>query len=127
MRRCAALWLALALPASLLAAPFAHVHEAGQASEHVAQHHGGGLDLHLHIAGLHHHERSWTPEADASARSLNAFRSNLTDPFIFSVAIVSERFVPDVSLMHQAWVRDSDHRIHDPPRIGTRSPRAPPV
>jgi len=111
----------------MLAAPFSHVHEAGQASEHVAQHHEGGLDLHLHIAGLHHDERSWTPEADASARSLNAFRPDLTDPFVFSVTLVSERVVPVVILLHVSWVRDSDHRIHDPPRIGTRSPRAPPV
>jgi hypothetical protein len=127
MRRCAALWLALALPASLLAAPFSHVHEAGQASEHVAQHYESGLDLDLHIVGLHHDEHSWTPEADASARSLNAFRPNLTARFVLSVAIVSERFVPAVNLLHQEWVRDSDYRIHDPPRIGTRSPRAPPV
>ncbi len=111
----------------MLAAPFSHVHEAGQASEHVAKHHKGGFDLHLHVAGLHHHERSWTPEADSSARSLNAFRPDLTDPFVFSVAIVSERFFPRVSLLQQGWVRDGDYRIHDPPRIGTRSPRAPPV
>jgi hypothetical protein len=111
----------------MLAAPFSHVHEAGQASEHVAQHHKGGLDLHLHVAGLQHHERSWTPEADASAHALNSFRPDLTDAFAYSVVIVSERVVSDVRLARQGWVRDSDYRIHDPPRIGTRSPRAPPV
>ena len=111
----------------MLAAPFSHIHEAGQASEHVAQHHESGLDLHLRVVGLQHDEHSWTAEADASARSLNAFRPNLTAPFVLSVAIVSERVVPAVNLSHQGWVRDSDYRIHDPPRIGTRSPRAPPV
>jgi hypothetical protein len=93
----------------------------------VAKHHSGSLALHLHFAGRYGGESVWTAEVEASARSLSLFHVSLTDPVDFTVAIVSERFVPDVSLLHQAWVRDSDHCIHDPPRIGTRSPRAPPV
>lgn len=127
MRRFAALWLALALPASLLAAPFHHVHEPGHAREHVAKHHSGSLALHLHFAGRYGGESVWTPEVEASARSLSLFRVNLTDPVDFAVTIVSETVAVMPLLSRQGWVRDSDHRIHDPPRIGTRSPRAPPV
>lgn len=127
MRRLAALWLALALPASLLSAPFHHVHEPGHAREHVAKHHSGSLALHLHFAGRYGAESVWAAEVEASARSLNLFRVNLTDPIDFNVTIVSESGVVTPLLSHQGWVRNSDHRIHDPPRIGTRSPRAPPV
>jgi hypothetical protein len=127
MRRLAAFWLALVLPASLLAAPFHHIHEPGHAREHVAEHHSGSLALHLHFAGRYAGESGWTPEIEASARSLSLFRVNLTDSVDFAVEIVSEPFVLSVNLSRQGWVRDNDHRIHDPPRIGTRSPRAPPV
>jgi hypothetical protein len=121
------LWLALALPASLLAAPFHHVHEPGHAREHVAEHHSGSLALHLHFGGRYGGPSAWMPEVESSARSLNLYRVELTDPFVYSIALVFERVVLDVNLSHQGWAPASDYRIHDPPRIGTRSPRAPPV
>jgi hypothetical protein len=111
----------------LLAAPFHHVHEPGHARQHVAKHHSGSLATHLHFAGRYGRATGWTPEVESSARSLSLFRADLTDQVEIAVAIVSEsvRLVP-LSLP-QGWSRDSDHRIHDPPRIVTRSPRAPPV
>jgi hypothetical protein len=115
------------MPASLLAAPFHHVHEPGHAREHVAKHHSGSLALHLHFGGRYADRTVWTPEIESSARSLNLFRVDLTDQFVYAVVVISERVVLDVQLSHKGWVRDHDHRIHDPPRIGTRSPRAPPV
>ena len=127
MRRLAAFCLALVLPASLLAAPFHHIHEPGQANEHVAEHHSGSLALHLHFAGRYAGKSVWTAEIEASARSLSLFRADLTDPVDFAVAMVTEAvFVAPLPLL-ESRVRDSDHRIHDPPRIRTRSPRAPPV
>lgn len=126
-RRLAALWLALVLPTSLLAAPFHHIHESGQAQEHVAEHHSGSLALHLHFAGRYAGGSAWTPEIEASARSLSLFRVDLTDTVDFAVALVTEAvFVAPLPEL-ESWVRDNDYRIHDPPRIGTRSPRAPPV
>jgi hypothetical protein len=127
IRRLAALWLALALQASLLAAPFHHVHEPGHARQHVAKHHSGSLAMHLHFAGRYGRESVWTPEVESSARPLGLFRVNLTDPVEFAIVIVSEGAFIAPSLVLESWIRDSDHRIHDPPRIGTRSPRAPPV
>ena len=127
MRRFAAFCLVLLLPASLLAAPFHHIHEPGHAREHVAEHHSGSLALHLHFAGRYGAESAWTPEIEASARSLSLFRADLTDPVDFVVTMVSEAVFVAPLLLLESWVRDSDHRIHDPPRIGTRSPRAPPV
>ena len=127
MRRLAALCLTLVLPASLLAAPFHHVHEPGHAREHVAKHHSGSLAWHLHFAARYAGGSVWTPEVEASARSLSLFRVNLTDPVDLAVAIVTEAVFAAPLPLLESWVRHSDHRIHDPPRIGTRSPRAPPV
>lgn len=127
-QRLAALCLALILPVSLLAAPFHHVHETGHAREHVAKYHHGSLALHLHFAGRYANGKSaWAPEIEASARSLSLFRAELTDPVDFAVTIVSEAVLVAPAPVLEDWVGDSDHRIHDPPRIGTRSPRAPPV
>lgn len=119
--------MALLLPASLLAAPFHHVHEPGHARGHVAKHHSGSLALHLHFAGRYGRHMGWTPEVETSARSLSLFRIDLTDPIELAVVIVGEYVMLETLALPQGWVRDSDHRIHDPPRIGTRSPRAPPV
>jgi hypothetical protein len=127
IRRLAAVCLALLLPASLLAAPFHHVHEPGHARQHVAKHHSGSLALHLHFAGRYGLHHGWTPEIESSARSLSLFRVELTAPAELAVVIVSETAVLAPVLMPEGWVRDSDYRIHDPPRIRTRSPRAPPV
>jgi hypothetical protein len=127
MRKLAAILVALALPASMLAAPFSHVHDPGVADDHVAEHHSGGLELHLHLVGVETGGQTWAPEADASAHSLNLYKFDLTDSFTYAVAIVVERYVADVAVTPYGWARDCDARIHDPPRISSRSPRAPPA
>jgi hypothetical protein len=119
--------VALALPAAMLAAPFSHVHDPGVADEHVAEHHNGVLELHLHLTGVETAGLTWTPEADASAQALNLYKVDRTDPFVYAVAIVVEPFVADVTMTTYGWARDCDVSIHDPPRIHSRSPRAPPV
>lgn len=127
MRNLAAILVALALPASMLAAPFSHVHDPGVADEDVAEHHAGGLELHFHLAGIDIGARTWTWEVNESAQSLNLYKANRVDPFVFTVAIVIEQYVPSVAASMYGWTRDCDVRIHDPPRIQSRSPRAPPA
>ena len=127
MRRLAAILVALALPAAMLAAPFTHVHDPGVADEHVAEHHNSGLELHLHLSGVETAGRTWSPEADASAQALNLYKVDLTDLFVYAVDIVVEPLVADITMATYGWVRDCDVSIHDPPRISSRSPRAPPA
>ena len=77
MRKLAAILVALALPSSMLAAPFSHVHDPGVADEHVAEHHSGGLELHFHLAGIDTGARTRTREVNESAQSLNLYKANL--------------------------------------------------
>ncbi len=127
MRKLAAILVALVVPASMLAAPFSHVHDPGVVKDHVAEHHFGGLELHFHLAGIDTGARTWTREVNESAQSLNLYKANLVDPVVFAVAIVIELYVPNVAASTYGWTRDCDVRVHDPPRIDSRSPRAPPA
>lgn len=93
----------------------------------MAKHHSGSLALHLHFVGRYAGKSAWSAEVEASARSLSLFRADLTAPVDLAVTMVTEAVFAAPLPSLESWVRDSDHRIHDPPRIRTRSPRAPPV
>jgi len=125
---CAALLFALAQT------PAFHVHQAGQATEHVESEHRHGLVTHSHLVSvsrpvsLPSGPLAEAAEEDLSAVEIALLRSESPSRPHADVSRVPEAFVGVAADTGPSFgVHGLGPRIHDPPRRSSRIPRAPPV
>ena len=134
MRCILASLISVALLCALVQAPAFHVHQAGQATEHVESEHRHGLVTHSHLvsvsrpASLPSGPLAEVAEEDLSAVEIALLRSELPSSPHTDVSRVPEAFAGVAADTGPSFgVSGLRPRIHDPPRLSSRIPRAPPV
>jgi hypothetical protein len=125
VRKAIAFTLSLALQVTALSAPLVHAHP-----DHEATHHHEGRTVHTHWAG---HSSSPSPLGpsfqaidDDRAVFLSVFVAEAASP-VPAVALVPEPFGLPVPLERGAHPNVAVTHGHDPPSLGSLSPRAPPA
>ena len=123
-----------ALLFALVQAPAFHVHRAGQATEHVESEHRHRRVTHSHLvpvsrsAPLPSGPLAKATEADLSAVEIALLRSESPRNLHTDVSRVPEAVIGVAADTGPSFgVYGLRPRVHDPPQLSSRIPRAPPV
>jgi hypothetical protein len=124
LRSTSSILLTLALLVAFVEAPFAHTHRHDSTQRHA----GAFLHFHLKSAGpvsRTHEFRGLDPNEDAQYQAW--FSATPTNSVPMIPVVLAERYALSAP-EHSGWVVEAQLRIgHDPPRLCSRSPRAPPA